>query len=149
MGNTPMTGTTRRLTFMVLVAVIGCSHSPPPPKVNEFENLNKIQQAYTDAFNRLGRGPADFQEFRPFLQKYGNPDEILISSHDKQSYEIRWGVSLRTMTETRKAPIIAYEKQGVKGERYVLTTAGILTMTDEELEREKRSKLVEFTKRQN
>src|SRR5579859_3592823 len=111
------------------LALVGCAKSEPERPENE--NLSKLMQAYVDASGELGHAPRNLKELQPYLEKQGDPDKILVSPRDQQPYEIRWGVSLRGFSPDVKMPaIIAYEKDGVDGERCVLTISGMTFMED-------------------
>jgi hypothetical protein len=113
----------------------GCSSSTsrPPVKLEETANLSQIARAYDLATERLGHPPADANQLKPFLAEVsgGDPDTVLVSPHDGQPYVIIWGVQFRKAPiQVMPPPILAYEQKGVAGKRYVLTTMGVLPMTD-------------------
>ena len=69
------------------------------------------------------RPPQSAEELKPALGKLGNPDDLLRSSRDGQPFVVCWGVDLLVPPTWAKAtPVLAYEKRGVDGRRYVLTT---------------------------
>jgi hypothetical protein len=123
----------------LLLTVTGCAPSVPQPALNpaHTENLTKIERAFDQAFEKLGRAPENADQLKPFLQEYGEPEEILRSPHDGQPYEIIWGVNFRKVRFSMPPPIVAYEKQGVNGKRYVLTVMGVVAMTDKEFAKAK------------
>jgi hypothetical protein len=131
----------RHCTLGFVVAVlVGCARNDQS-EVNhaEFENLSKIHSAYTEAIGKLGHTPKDMKEFRPFLEKQGDPDKLLVSSFDKQPYVILWNVRLQGVSGGSKIPaIIAFDRNGVGGERHVLTITGVTIMSDEQFEEAKR-----------
>src|SRR5262249_425176 len=67
-----------------------------------------------------GRGPKDAAELRPFLQAFGDPDDLLTSPNDNQPFVIIWGQNPATGRPTEYQgmfPILAYEQQGAGGRR--------------------------------
>jgi hypothetical protein len=106
----------------VSLLTAGCGKSSPPEYTTPIErNLEHIGNAYLYATNRLTRPPQNLDELMPELKKQGSPDELLLSPNDGEKYEIVWGVELRGMKATGSdIPIIAYEKKGKGGTRYVL-----------------------------
>jgi hypothetical protein len=121
----------RGITFalaLVLVGLTGCNSGPNVVPLTESENrLKFIALAYLEAHSRLGRGPKDAEELKPFLQEYGDPETLLVSPNDQQPYVVVWGVN-----PTRGGPseymgmwqIIAYEKKGSGGKRAVTDIRG-------------------------
>jgi hypothetical protein len=97
--------------------------------------LESIGRAYIWATRSLGRPPADLTELLPFVEKQGKPTNILSSPNDGQGFEIVWGVDLRQLKARGSAvPVIAYEKVGKGGKRYVLRgRADVVLLTDGEL----------------
>ena len=118
----------------------GCSSAPPPLIPRESaDNLGMILAAYTEAFQKLQRPPNSMSELKPFLQKLGAPDTVLVSPHDGQPYEIHWGVDpLESVSGSDptvpQSPFIAYDRTGVDGIRYVATGMGVFRMSDQEFE---------------
>jgi len=120
---------------MLAVAVIGCSTflgcgsgvreiSATP----EIELLYKIQSAYELAYNKLGRPPQDFTELQPYLGDKHNLQADLVSPNDGLPYVIRYGVDSRNFE--KGTPIVAYEQQGSRGTRRVLTAMTIESMDE-------------------
>ena len=120
-----------QLLFIALFS--GCSKgtSQTEVKQDDMANLNTIGKAYDEATKSLGRPPKNAEEFKSFLRPYGDPDVFLRSPHDGQPYEIVWGRNIQKMDiNSMPPPILAYEKQGVNGMRYVLTKLGAQPMSD-------------------
>jgi hypothetical protein len=125
---------------LVLALLAGCAKvEQVEVDRTDFENLAKIQYAYTEANHKLGHAPRDMKEFRPFLEKQGDADRLLISSFDRQPYVILWNVNMQGFSREAKMPaIIAFDRVGSDGERHVLTIAGITIMSDERFEEARR-----------
>src|SRR5438094_5134245 len=94
------------------------------------ERLHKIGLAIDDAINGLGRAPRDVEELTPFLRGHGDPDRLLMCPVDGRPYVILWGVDVRAVGG---GTVLAYEQFGSGGVRSVLTAAGVVQMTDVEL----------------
>lgn len=119
----------------MVIAGAGCSSPPDPVPQETTENLGKILFVYTNAANKLARPPRSLDELKPFLKEAGFSDDVLVSPHDGEPYDILWNVDLMKMAGQSSNPapiIIAYEHTGQNGRRFVLTGIGILSMTDEE-----------------
>jgi hypothetical protein len=110
-------------SFLALMALAGCFASKPPkyqPTKAE-ENLLRLGAAYRDASQRLQRGPSSLEELKPFLKKHGDPDEILKSPNDGEAFGIVWGlIPQHYKPGTKVFTVLAYERKGVAGKRYVL-----------------------------
>jgi hypothetical protein len=119
--------------LIVALGLVGCSRPVITERpVNKAEaDLGIIASAYAQASDRLGRPPRNVAEIMPFLKQAGNPDEILRSPNDNQPYIIIWDVNLDQITG--EPPILAYEKQGRDGKRYVINVEKVVTaLTDRE-----------------
>lgn len=112
---------------MLSVGFLGCG--PAKPVVfpeNKFEQqLQRIGAAYSQASVKLGRPPSGPEEIMEFLQITGGPPaaEILRSPHDGEDYVIVWNVDFRQLAMSGanvNDVIIAYEKRGKNGTRYVM-----------------------------
>ena len=116
------------LPCALFVFVIGCSSSDPvnvsKTRSEQIANLQMIRAAYNQAIETTGRPPANEKEARRFLEAFGNPDEILKSPVDGEPYIVIWGVNLKNVPLRMPSPIIAYEKTGKEGRRFVLTMQG-------------------------
>jgi hypothetical protein len=122
--------------FLAWMTLTGCSSGPVEIKGEPGgANLAKIGIAYARASEHLGRPPQKLEELKSFLKKeYGEADSLLRSTEDGQPFQIIWGVDIFQAPAGSTAPtVVAYEKQGVNGKRYVLTVGvAVLAMTKEE-----------------
>jgi hypothetical protein len=135
---TPPRGAAARLLLLGALAAAGCSAgTPADPSDPTRQNLDKLGVAYLRATMKLNRPPANLKELMPLLQEFdrSKPEQILHSPNDGQDFVIVWGVELRKMMATGNAvPIVAYEKAGKDGKRYVLRgRADVVLMSDGEL----------------
>jgi hypothetical protein len=122
--------------LLACLALAGCSRGPAAVKAEDMAHLGRIQQAYDEATDKLGRPPANAEELKPFLRPRGDPEALLRSPRDGQPYVIQWGVNYRRLrTTAMPPPILVHEQTGVDGKRHVLTTLGVRPMTDEEFAR--------------
>jgi hypothetical protein len=114
-----------------------CSNAPvvvDKPLDATHEKLNKIRMAYSKFQATRNRAPQGPDDIRPLLAESGNADDLLRSARDGQPFVVCWGVDLtQPPTWAKSTAILAYEKQGVEGKRYVLTFArSVELMSDKE-----------------
>jgi hypothetical protein len=119
------------LAGLLLGAVVaGCSSSTPmlveKPIDATQEKLLWISAAYNQFAAEKGRPPASAEDLKPILSRSGNADEILRSSRDGQPLVICWGIDLLSRLDWVKpktTPVLAYERRGADGSRYVLSAS--------------------------
>jgi hypothetical protein len=120
---------------LVVLFVAGCSSKPKErdPDKSE-ENLKRIGQAYRDAGLQLHRPPANLQDIKPYLMKYGDPEELLRSPNDGQPYDIVWRITpLRFSPGVTHIKVLAHEHTSANSKRYILDVMlKTRSMTDEE-----------------
>jgi len=100
------------------------------------KELTAIAMAYNDAVSELGRPPKSAEELKPFLKRFGDPEDLLVSPNDGQPYVVVWGANpVGGPTEYRGMfPILAYERQGASGKLAVTDIRGRpLTIPAEDL----------------
>jgi hypothetical protein len=107
---------------LALLAVLGCSSAKGPGELRPEEKaIVTVGLAYRDASAALKRGPANLEELTPYLKKYGDPDQLLVSPSDGQPYQIIWGlIPSRPAKSFQTQRLLAYEKSGKDGKRYAL-----------------------------
>jgi hypothetical protein len=118
------------------LGLAGCSSKPPPKRDPPVEvYLRRIYQAYDIAMYKLGHPPRNEDELRRFLGETGameDPEQLLVSPRDGQKYVIHYGPRL----EPYGGEILAHEKDGVDGTRYILlTSCDVRVMKDEDFAR--------------
>jgi len=98
------------------------------------ERLLQISQAYRQFNTQTNRPPKSAVELQPIFKRLGAGQDVLISPRDNESFEIFWGVNLSVPPSWAKSrPILAHEKHGKDGSRYVLTTLRrVELLTDEQ-----------------
>lgn len=129
----------RRRCILVLVAVFflsGCTPSTPVevvvPLAPVHDNLLKISTAYLGYTTAKHKPPQSVKDLRPLLADQGNPDEILKSPRDGQPLVICWGFDvMNPLASAPGTPVLAYEKKGVDGSRYVLISTPMGPMVQE------------------
>jgi hypothetical protein len=141
------------LTFFTLgICLAGCSSSDPPKPIDPSErNLRAIYWAYKQAEMKAERPPKSMAEIEPYFAESEDIASCLISPNDKQRYVIVWGTSAKIGPTTvgvtpanspaksvgspniPQFPIIAYEKTGSDGKRYVIDILGLVShLSDDE-----------------
>lgn len=131
----------RLLLAMLLGAMVvplggsGCSSEEVSPDDEAIADLGSIARAYDAVIGMHRKPPRSVDEIKQVLVDFhdvgwvGPPDEVLVSSRDGQPYVIILGVDLGAEISR---DVLAYEKNGADGKRYVLLTSrDVLAMTDE------------------
>lgn len=116
--------------LFLLVCLVGCS-SQPVAQTQDPGTLNELSKIYLAATVGLDRAPTSPQELQPYLPPGKSVDELLTSSNDRQPYVVAWGADPRTGMDL-KPLVIAYEKQGSNGSRFVFTAMGVMLMSNED-----------------
>lgn len=114
------------LMSICVVVLLGCAKPPEPEKPTPFAQLEKVGQAYERAQQILQRPPKNLDEIKEFVKELGNPDDILRSPNDHEPYQIIWGVDVTAeQPDGSPKPIIAYEKNGQNGKRFILRAGNV------------------------
>lgn len=88
----------------------------------------------------MGRPPQDEQAFRAFVQKQEaflkqfhleSPDQVFRSERDGEPYTVVYG-DLSKTGQLFGGPVVAWEKKGVGGRRYVVNSLGAVKEVTEE-----------------
>jgi hypothetical protein len=123
----------------LLAAFAGCGEDVHVvPLTAAEQELTYIALGYMDAHDRLGRGPKDAEELKPFLKPFGDPDDLLVSPNDGQPYVVAWKANpTGGPTEYMGMfPIIAYEQKGAGGKRAITDVRGRpLTIPEEDMQK--------------
>jgi hypothetical protein len=122
--------------------VAACASQAPPPEATAGEiHLHKIGRAYLRACDGLKRPPRNAAELRPYLDP-SDGEDVFRSPRDGEEYVILWGVKAAELQRSNNSdpgqryPVLAYEKRGATGQRYVLQMPPQVTlMSDEELKK--------------
>jgi hypothetical protein len=121
---------------LALLIAMGCSSARQPGDLSPEEKaITNVGLAYRDASAALRRGPASAEELAPFLKKYGDPDQVLVSPNDGQPYHIVWGlIPSRPDKRFQTQRLLAYEESGKDGKRYALDCMlKVHRLTDKEI----------------
>jgi hypothetical protein len=130
------------LLLLACFAAHGCSDSSTPISVDmpldpTHERLMKIGGAYTLFTTRHKQPPKSWDDLRPILAESENADRPWSSDRDGQPLVVCWGVDvLKPSARAKATPVLAYEKQGAGGNRYVLTTVRSVELMSEKEFRE-------------
>jgi hypothetical protein len=124
------------LPAAVIVGVGLLLTTQPTPRVADMEGegserLRNIGLAIDEATTRLGRPPANEEELRPYLAEQGSPDRLLVSPIDNEPYVVLWGIDIRT---GELGTVLAYDRKAQNGLHHVLTAAGVVRLTEAELQ---------------
>jgi hypothetical protein len=116
--------------IVCLVAVTGCGDAARV-QTGTGEKLEQLSAVYRAATEKLRRPPANAEELKPFLKPGQALETLLTSPNDKQPHVVIWGADVRTGMEL-KPLVIAYEKEGSGGNRFVMTAMGVFLMGPED-----------------
>ena len=128
------------LAFQVLSS--GCSSSGPPKIEQTAEsNLKNIYVLFGQYSGKnQGKAPPDEATFKAFVQKLEperleemavpSADSLFISPRDKEPFTLYYNRQ-STMPGVGQAGILAHEKTGVDGKRWVLLTTGEIEEVDQ------------------
>ena len=127
----------QRGLLVAAAACCGCGSGVDVVRMTAAEKeLAYIATAYSDAHTKLGHGPKDAEELKPFLKAFGDPDDLLVSPNDKQPYIVVWNANPTGGPTQYQGmfPIVAYEKEGSGGRRAVSDIRGVpLTVPADDL----------------
>jgi hypothetical protein len=131
------------MVLVLLGAAAGCGGSGKSNKAEEESPLKPLAKFYGDFINQhQGKVPQNQDEFKAFLQEPKNaaqlkgefgitdPEKLLISPRDNKPFTVCYG----TMSKNQGpggAPVVAYEKEGVDGKRFVASALGGVVELDE------------------
>lgn len=123
-----------------MVGALGCGSNAR--KVSqETSNLKPLMVFYGQfAAQHRGQPPANEEEFKTYVKSQApsaleslgvkDPESLFVSSRDNKPYIIIYGPASGPPGPGGQ-PVIAYEQQGVGGNRYVASTLGAVEEVDE------------------
>ena len=124
------------LCSLLTLGGVGCSTKPVSREDDTTQDLNHIARVYGLMISVDHHPPRDEEELRQSLLDFHkadmnpHPDEIMVSSRDKQPYVIIYKANFGTAASSE---IVAYEKTGAEGKRYVLTMSrDVRQLSDQE-----------------
>jgi hypothetical protein len=126
----------------VLLVCGGCGGTQSASHETETSNLKPLAIYYGRYIaQHRGQPPANEAEFKAFLSKIpaadlqafnvASADDLLVSNRDGQPYVVIYGPPTGPAEGPGKFPVIAYEKTGVGGKRYVASSIGGVEEVDE------------------
>lgn len=131
------------LVLVMFCAAAGCYSRGKSNKAEEASPLKPIAKFYGDFINQhQGRPPSGEAEFKAFLKEATNADrlkdtfkitdidKLLISPRDNKPYVIYYG-NISNNQGPGGAPVVAYEKVGVAGKRFIASALGAVAEVDE------------------
>src|SRR5262245_27453009 len=125
----------RKCRWLLCLAVIGCTPNEVVVRTTldpTHENLMHIGVSYARYQSDFGRPPTRLDHLQPFLKEFGVPEQIVRSPRDGEPIVICWGVDRSVPPSWAKStPVLAYEKLGSEGNRYVLTTLGSVSLMND------------------
>jgi hypothetical protein len=141
------------VSVLVSLGGVGCGGSKPVAKTPAVSmQLSRIFNAYVKATDNAGSPPQSKEDLLPFLlipkergpddpepekaDEKPDPAEFFKSSGDGEDFVILWGVDYRNfnLSDTKNdSPVIAYEKYGENGKRWVMRFRKVSNMTNEDL----------------
>src|SRR5262249_36157886 len=126
------------IPLAMLAGLAGCRSSSPTlyvvPVTPSEDRPKYIAMAYMDALQGPKGPPHHVNDLKPYLERHGNVDELLVSPSDGQPFVIIWGKQLSGGPTDYKGlfPILAYEKKGSGGQRAVTDIRGVCMTVPEE-----------------
>lgn len=110
--------------------LLGCS-SGVTVQPQDMANIRKIATAYLKATEKTGRPPKNKQDLLPYLQDEADVEGLFKSPNDGEFFVIIWGADPRAGRDVSPT-VIAYEKVGKGGKRFVFTAMGVMQMADDD-----------------
>ena len=125
----------RRIWLVALAGLLAAGCTPAEIRAQKpmdpaMERLLAVSFAYGQFHQAKGREPRGPDDLRGLLAA-----DALVSPRDGEPFVILWGAEfMPPLGQDARRPILAYEKRGRDGSRYVLTALGYVELlTDDEL----------------
>jgi hypothetical protein len=127
----------RLLVLVPACCLLGCgpSGARPDPSDATRQNLEAIGNAYLRSTTQHNHPPTGREELAEAIRLSGQSEDVLRSPNDGEEFVLVWNVELRRLKAYgNSVPILAYEKQGKNGRRYVLRgRADVVLLSDSQL----------------
>ena len=120
---------------VVLVAMAGCggqSAESVEKRGESSENFRVIETAYRAALAKTNRAPKNREELTEYLPTGTDAEQLFVSPRDDQPFVIIWGTDLTALMTNPRPVVYGYEADGADGNRFVLTSMGVMELTDED-----------------
>jgi hypothetical protein len=129
------------LAILAVIALPGCGSNVAPPAARD-TNLESLARLYGMCTGQMGRPPASAEELKSFIAQMpagqrqamgvADAEKLFISPRDNQPYVVRWGQgggapgasNGSTQPASTGETVIAYEKIGFEGKRFVAFDIG-------------------------
>jgi hypothetical protein len=123
------------ITALAMLGLVGCGQRVIERETSDHggDQLVTLSRMYTAAQRSLGRPPRGIDDLKTVAKEFGDLERLLTSPNDGQPYAIVWGVDLGNAPNPTM--VVAHEKLGVGGVRYVMTPTGVMKLTDQEFDR--------------
>jgi hypothetical protein len=121
-------------SIAVATLVAGCG-SPAPRQYDEqtlaaADMFGKVATAYRQAY-QAKKKPPTLEDLKPFLKVHGDAVASLVSPRDQKPIVLVPFVPDNRLAEGEE-PIVAYEAEGVNGERMLVDSRGLVRVEKEE-----------------
>jgi len=124
--------------LVVCLVSVGCGRARREAQQRQDSNLKPLAILYGQFLGRHeGRPPADEQEFKQFIRSSGSEqlarfdvadlESLFISSRDQKPYVVLYGDE----APLGSARVVAYEREGQGGTRFVANDLGEIRQVDE------------------
>lgn len=131
------------IIVVLLGVVAGCSDPGRSNKVEQESPLKRLAIFYGSYLSQhQGKPPGGESEFKAFLKEAANADmlkaqfqitdidTLFISPRDNKPYVVYYSISSNSQGPGG-APVVAYEKEGLNGKRFVASALGAVVELDE------------------
>lgn len=125
----------RALVLVLLIGSSGCGRSPEVIVDPTTDRLGKILQMYSQATREAEKPPRSIADLKAIAKKREYGDEVFKSENDGEPFVIVWGIDIRNPHPT--PPVIAHEKVGRAGKKWVVDTMTPRLLSDDELSKAK------------
>src|SRR5262245_14840374 len=117
--------------WITMTALVVGWGSPPPREYDEqtiaaSDMFKKVGTAYNQAF-QAKKKPPTADDLKPFLKQHGETVESLVSPRDHKPIVLVPFVPTSRLAEGEE-PIVAYEAEGVNGERMLVDSRGLVRL---------------------
>ncbi|MDY3555074.1 hypothetical protein R5W24_004209 [Gemmata sp. JC717] len=115
------------LACCALVAAAGCGSEPrpvAPRNASVNDKLVAVSKGFSEATAGLGHPPKTDAELRPYLERFGPPDEVLRSPNDDQPMVVNFRA-------VAPGDVVACERAGAGGRRAAVNVRGEVSTISE------------------
>ena len=132
------------LLGLITCLILGCKEEVAETQIGAETKLRPLARMYAGFVNQnRGRPPKDEAQFRKFAEATASQylpegltlDQLFVSDRDNEPFVIVYGrvlVSREGVDSPMGARIVAYEKTGADGARFVADDLGVVELVDDE-----------------